>query len=97
MILLAIEDVTEKKRAQDDLRKLNANLENRVRERTAQLEAANKELEAFCLSVSQDLRAPLRGIDGFSQELLERYVSQLDAKGSTISSGFGRRVSGWLR
>jgi light-regulated signal transduction histidine kinase (bacteriophytochrome) len=81
MILLAIEDVTEKKKAQEQLRRLNAELEYRVRERTAQLEASNKELEAFCYSVSHDLRAPLRAIDGFSQELLTSYAGRLDDLG----------------
>ena len=81
MILLAIEDVTEKKKAQEELRRMNAELESRVRERTAQLEASNKELEAFCYSVSHDLRAPLRAIDGFSQELLTSYTGRLDDKG----------------
>jgi PAS domain S-box-containing protein len=81
MILLAIEDVTEKKKAQEQLRHLNAELEYRVRERTAQLEASNKELEAFCYSVSHDLRAPLRAIDGFSQELLTSYAGRLDDLG----------------
>ena len=70
-IVSVVRDISERKRAQDEILRLNSELEDRVIRRTAQLQAANEELEAFSYSVSHDLRSPLNTIDGFSS-LLER-------------------------
>ena len=84
MIESVSREITERRQAEEEIRRLSEELEQRVLQRTAQLEIANKEMEAFSYSVSHDLRAPLRAIDGFSRLLLEDYGDKYDAEGKRL-------------
>jgi PAS domain S-box-containing protein len=94
LAFVTINDITARKQVEQQVRQLNAELEGRVAARTAELAAANKELEAFSYSVSHDLRAPLRAVDGFSQAMIEDYAEQLPEEGQrylkTIRKGAQR-------
>jgi PAS domain S-box-containing protein len=79
-------DITQHKLATREIQRLNAELEQRVEERTAQVESSNRELEAFAYTISHDLRAPLRSMEGFSQALTEEYAQQIDATGADYIS-----------
>lgn len=85
-----VRDVTERRRAEEEVARLNADLERRVTTRTAQLEATNKELESFAYAISHDLRSPLRALDGFSEILIEDYGDTLD----DTARGHLRRIRG---
>jgi PAS domain S-box-containing protein len=80
-VAATIQDITERKKAEDEIIMLNKELEQRVVERTVQLEAVNKELESFAHSISHDFRAPLRALDGFSASLQTKYDEHLDDEG----------------
>jgi light-regulated signal transduction histidine kinase (bacteriophytochrome) len=84
----AQKEIEEREQAQQEIQRLNAELDRRVAERTAELQAANDELESFSYSVSHDLRAPLRSIDGFSKIVIEEYADKLGSSGE----GYLRRV-----
>ena len=89
LLQAVVRDISARTRAEKQIWQLNADLERRVDLRTRELRAANKELEAFCYSISHDLRAPLRAIDGFSRIVVKDYEDRLDEE--------GQRMLGYVR
>lgn len=85
-IVVNMWDITERKEAELEIHRLNKSLEEKVQERTEELQRANGEMEAFTYSVSHDLRAPLRGIIGFTSIIQEEYVSKLDEEANRLIS-----------
>jgi sensor domain CHASE-containing protein/nitrogen-specific signal transduction histidine kinase len=85
-----VQDISQQHRAEERIRQMNQELEQRVRERTRALEAANRQLETFTYSVSHDLKAPLRGIDGYSRLLLEDHLDRLDDEGRSFLNNIRR-------
>jgi light-regulated signal transduction histidine kinase (bacteriophytochrome) len=86
--MVFVSDITARKQAEEEIRRLNESLEQKVRERTWELERSNEELGAFSYSVAHDLRTPLRGINGFSAILAAQYADKLDA----AAQGYLQRI-----
>jgi PAS domain S-box-containing protein len=83
-LISIVRDITDRLRAEEEIRDLNMTLERRVRERTAELEEAVREMESFSYSISHDLRAPLRAIAGYARIVEEDYAAQIDAEGKRL-------------